>query len=238
MTPAIESEASMRAAVAAYWSHRAASEARAAGLFVGLAADLRAAGAADVVLDLVHRAVDDERRHAQTCLAIASHYAGAAVLVPDVAVEPEQRHATCDAEVRAALHATAFCCIQETIACAWLDDCLMRATVPMVRDALRAMLADETHHARLGYAHLASTRVSPRARASAGDALPHLVDRCVRSWLDPETSRLAIGAPEHGVPSVDETRRIVLSATKHVVLPGLAAAGVVWPSGRPEWTGR
>jgi hypothetical protein len=162
--------------------------------------------------------------------------------VSHVAVEPksleaDEHHATCDAEVRAALHATAFCCIQETIACAWLDDCLSRATVPMVRDALRAMLADETHHARLGYAHLASPCVSRRARAAVGDALPGLVDRCVRSWLDPEASRLAIGAATHGVPSVDETRRVVHSAMKHVVLPGLAAAGVVWPPGRPSWTG-
>jgi hypothetical protein len=128
--------------------------------------------------------------------------------------------------LHAALHTASFCCIQETIACAWLDGCLRGAKEPVVRDALHAMLSDETNHARLGWAHLASSRVSPATRARVAAALPDLLRSCVASWMDPSVSRLAIEAPEHGVPYPDATRRLVLAAIDEVVRPGFASLDI------------
>jgi hypothetical protein len=213
-------------AIAAYWAHRAASEARAATLFERLFVDLHLAGAEDVVLALAERAIADERRHAATCLEVAAHYDPLARVSESAAPAPPEGHVEEEPELRAALHAAAFCCIQESIACAWLDGCLRRAKEPVVREALHAMLSDETHHARLGWAHLASSRVPPSARARVAGALPDLLRACVASWLDPEVSRLAIDAPEHGVPYPDATRRLVLAAVDEVVRPGFASLGM------------
>jgi hypothetical protein len=214
-------------AIAAYWAHRATSEARAAALFERLLLDLRRAGAEDVVLDLAERAIADERRHAAKCLEVAAHYDSLAVAPSDAAhVAPDGHAEEEEPELHGAMHAAAFCCIQESIACAWLDGCLRRAREPVVREALHAMLSDETRHARLGWAHLASSRVSPATRARVATALPDLLRSCVASWLDPQVSRLAIDAPEHGVPYPDATRRLVLAAVEEVVRPGFASLGM------------
>jgi hypothetical protein len=213
-------------AIAAYWAHRAASEARAATLFERLLADLRRAGAEDVVLELAGRAIDDERRHAAMCLEVMAHYDPLAVPPDDAAPAGPDAHAEEEPELHAALHAAAFCCIQESIACAWLDGCLRLARESVVREALHAMLSDETHHARLGWAHLASSRVSAATRTRVAAALPDLLRSCIASWVDPEVSRLAIDAPEHGVPYPDATRRLVLAAVEEVVRPGFASLGM------------
>ena len=213
-------------AIGAYWAHRAASEARAATLFERLFVDLHLAGAEAVVLALVERAIADERRHAATCLDVAAHYDPLARASEDAAPPSPEAHVEEQPELRAALHTAAFCCIQESIACAWLDGCLRRAKEPVVREALHAMLSDETHHARLGWAHLASSRVSSATLARVAAALPDLLRSCVASWLDPEVARLAIDAPEHGVPHPGATRRLVLAAVDEVVRPGFASLGM------------
>jgi len=213
-------------AIAAYWSHRAASEARAATLFERLLVDLRRAGAEDVVLELAERAIADEHRHAATCLEVVAHYDPLAVARDHEPPASPEAHVEEEPELRAALHTAAFCCIQESIACAWLDGCLRRAKESVVLEALHAMLSDETHHARLGWAHMASSRVSPATRGHVAAALPDLIRSCIASWVDPEVSRLAIDAPEHGVPHPDATRRLVLAAMDEVVRPGFASLGM------------
>jgi hypothetical protein len=210
-------------AIAAYWAHRAASEARAAALFEQLLVDLRRADAEPMVLDLAQRAVADERRHAAMCLDVAAHYDAALAVREGAAPAGPDAHADGEPELHAALHTAAFCCIQESIACAWLDACLREATEPVAREALHAMLSDETHHARLGWAHLASSRVSPSTRTRVASALPGLLRACIASWLDPEVARLAVNAPEHGVPSPEATLRVVQSAVREVVQPGFAS---------------
>ena len=219
-------DTTLRTAVAEYWAHRSASEAHAADLFAQLAADLRTAGADAVVLDLADRAVGDERRHAETCLAVASHYAGSTVVSEYVTPARREGPQTDDLALRAALHATAFCCIQETIACAWLDACLSRSSEPIVRDALHPMLRDETRHARLGWAHLASARVTHAIRARIAGELPTILRQCLQSWLEPVSRLSTTGAPDHGVPSTADTRRVVLAATRDAVLPGLTSIGI------------
>lgn len=210
-------------AIAAYWVHRAASEARAADLFERLLFDLRRAGAEDVVLELAERAIADERRHAAMCLDVAAHYGPCPVVSDGATPEAPHAHADDEPELHAALHTAAFCCIQESIACAWLDECLREAREPVVRDALHAMLSDEAHHARLGWAHLASARVSPSTRARVTSAVPGLLHACIASWTAPEVARLAVDAPEHGVPSPDTTLRVVQSAVRDIVQPGFAS---------------
>lgn len=210
-------------AIAAYWAHRAGSEARAATLFEQLLVDLQRADADPAVLELAARAIADERRHAAACLDVAAHYDASLVSPARGAPQAPDAHAEGEPELHAALHTAAFCCIQESIACAWLDACLRGATEPVVREALHTMLSDETHHARLGWAHLASPRVSPSTRSCVAAALPGLLRSCIASWLDPEVALLAVNAPEHGVPSPEATRRVVHSAVQDIVQPGFAS---------------
>ena len=57
--------------------------------------------------------------------------------------------------LRPTLHTLAMGCINETIASAWLEASLRDATLPLARRVIRELIADDIHHARMGWAHLA-----------------------------------------------------------------------------------
>lgn len=46
---------------------------------------------------------------------------------------------------------------------------------------------------------------------------------CIASWLDPAVTRLAVDAPEHGVPAPEKTLHVVKSAVRDIVQPGFAS---------------
>jgi hypothetical protein len=211
-----------RAAVSAHWAHRASSELSVSRLFVGLASELRAARADAAVVAIAERAIADERRHAEICREVAARYGDAkveALPMPPLASDG-------DAEVTAALHVAALCCVQESLACAWLDECFANATGAIARAALHQLLVDEVAHARLGWAHLASARVSARTREEIAAHLPHMLERCLEPWRAPDASRVSDGVPAHGIPSDARTLAVVTEALRGVVIPGMRVVGV------------
>jgi hypothetical protein len=137
-------------------------------------------------------------------------------------------------------------CINETIASAWLKASLEDAKTPLARAAIREFLADDVHHARLGWAHVASGFVDAPERAKVAAWLPRLFEAVLGPWLSPlgtaplaasggESHALVDGIPEYGLPAWETTRRAVVSAVDDVVLPGFDQLGVETGPVREWW---
>ena len=220
----------MRAALAEtlalHWEQRALLELRVAGYFSQLLTELLAVGADPEVLRLVARAPHDEVRHAEICRATASAYAGREVPWPKPGPTPIEPHEGVPAELVPTLHVATMCCVNETIAGAWLEACYAMAAAPLARKTLRSLLREEIDHGRIGWAHLASRHVTTRMRAALAKWLPAMIDATLRSWLRTDRVIPRRGVPRHGVPSDAITRRIALAAVNDLVLPGFAHVGI------------
>jgi hypothetical protein len=197
-----------RLAIARHWQHRAAGERAVGDSFLLLAEpSLRSAAA-------------DEARHTELCLRVAERYRGSPLALDPRPVElpawPE--------EIALVLHVLALTCIEESIACVWLDASRRAAQTPLARAALHELLTDETTHAQLGWSFAAALTQSQRVAVE-----PHvkeLLNRATAMWFEPDASGRPEGIPEHGVLSDAESREVVISAVNRVVLPGLTRAGI------------
>jgi hypothetical protein len=217
---------SIRAAVAESWRTRAASELRVGRAFGLMAPRLRACGAIDPVLDRLARAAEEEARHAALCVRLAGAYAGESIEAPDVGDVELPRFGAGDEELECALVVAGMCCINETVATAWLGACLDAATTPIAAAANRAHLADEIEHARLGWAHLASRAVSPETRRGLARWVPALLEANAPAWEREDPGLPREGIPAHGILGVEETRRVVREAVRDLVIPGFGHVGV------------
>ncbi len=152
-------------------------------------------------------------------------YGGTPVNEPDVTIVMPSFG--CDDErLEAALHVAGLCCINETLATAYLEECLSIATSPLAVTANRAHLREEIDHARLGWAHLASRSLTPGLREALGDCLPRLLDANVPLWERQDASLPAEGVPAHGHPSHAASRRVIEDAVRELVLPGFRHVGI------------
>lgn len=215
-----------REAIGRQWQERATAELRVASMFATIAREVFEGGADPVVMKLVARAVSDEVRHAEICRLLATRYLGREVAWPPPGPVPLPMHGPAPDALRPTLHITAMCCINETLASAWLETCRADATVPLAKAALRELLADDVDHARIGWAHLASTAVTPEVRAQIAGWLPRLLEASMLPWLNGAGAPDYAGYPAHGVPSSATTREVVESTTREVVLVGFAQLGV------------
>jgi hypothetical protein len=214
-----------RQALSLHWEARATSELRVASIFAVLARELFETGADAPVMTICARAVSDEVRHAEICRLLAERYGDREVPWPSPGPVPMPLHADAPEPLRPTLRAVAMGCINETIATAWLDACLKDATSPLARAAIRELIADDVHHARLGWAHLGSPRVTTETRSAIAAWLPRLLKTAALPWVA-IADVSPHGIPAHGVPSTETTRAAVASALRAVVLPGLEALGV------------
>src|SRR5262249_50707577 len=135
------------------------------------------------------------------------------------------------AALRPTLHAVAMGCVNETVASAWLEASLEKATAPLARAAIRELMADDVHHARLGWAHVGSAHVTKAMRADVSAWLPRLLQAVVGPWLR-DAPAYGEGVPAHGVPSMETTKATVVCALREIVLPGLESLGVDARAGR------
>jgi len=220
----------MRAAVAEilarHWEERALLELRVGGYFAKLLTELLVVGADPEVLRLIARAPYDEVRHAEICRATASAYADREIPWPHAGPTPIEPHDGVPAEFVPTLHVATMCCVNETIAGAWLEACYGMATAPLAKRTLRSLLREEIDHGRVGWAHLASRHVTTRMRSALGKWLPHMIDATLSSWLRSDRVLPLRGIPSHGVPSEKTTRRVVLAATSDLVIAGFAHVGI------------
>lgn len=216
-----------RARVGRYWAGRSLAELDVADAFRQTAAALADTGAEPAVLDLLRRAIANEHDHASLCRRLGGHYLGRPVEDPPARV-PVRLPALAGAspEARPTLLLAGLCCINESIATIWLQACAARASAPLVRAVNRMHVRDEIHHARVGWAHLASPAVTPAIRAELGRWLRPLLRSCVLDWLSPRVVESAGGVPDHGLPTAPDHREVVIRAVRSVVLPGFALCGV------------
>jgi hypothetical protein len=116
--------------------------------------------------------------------------------------------------------------MNETIAGAFLRECQHDAGGPLVRAALRELLRDEIDHARLGWAHLASPRLSPDIRRAVEAEIETLLDMCRAVWLDERQTEIDLPRG-HGCSPLSELPRIVDDAVRELILPGLRHVGIL-----------
>jgi hypothetical protein len=219
-------ESPVRELLGKQWASRATAELRVASVFTVVARGLFETGAAPEVLRIAARAVSDEVRHAEICRHLAARYLGRPVPWPARGPVPLPRFASAAPALRPTLHAVAMGCVNETIASAWLEASLREATSPLVRAALRELIADDVHHARLGWAHVASSFVTSEMRIELGVWLPRILELATGNWLRESRDTIRDGLPAHGVPSFATTRQIVEETLLGLVVPGFETVGV------------
>jgi hypothetical protein len=147
--------------------------------------------------------------------------------VPEALAPPDApRFHGCTERENALLFVVLQCCLNESIAAAYLSTCLEQARGTVVRAALRALLRDEVTHSRIGWAHLASDALTDAERRVVAEAMPELLRAIRRVWLaDPEGLHAA--APRgHGSLGLGEIDRVLLDTVDAVIVPGLTHVGV------------
>lgn len=226
-----------RAVLAEVWARRAGSELAAGAAFAIVERELAELGAGADVLALAARAVADEPRHSELCRRLAEAYAGAPVApAPDPGDVDVPHHDGADATLTRHLHVVTMCCINETIACGFVEACLADATGPLVVAIHREHLSDEIQHARVGWAHLASPQVDAGTRAAIARWLPRLLEANLRHWEARIATLPAGGVPGHALPPVPALIAAARAAVDTVVLPGFDHVGIDTTAARAWFT--
>ncbi len=216
---------SLRAAIAKHWTRRVTSELQVSRAFAALVPRLRALQADTTVVSMMERAATEEIAHAELCLHLAEVYAGAPVTMPDVPFA--MPHFGFDDErLEVALHVTGLCCVNETLATAYLERCLSLARAPVAVAANRMHLREEIDHARLGWAHLSSRAVTPDLREQLSTCVPRLLAANVPLWEREDAFLPSEGVPDHGLPSHEDACRTARAATRDLVIPGFRHVGI------------
>ena len=215
-----------RTAIGKHWERRARSELRVARTFALMGAPLARVHADAQVIELVARAVSDEERHSELCRQLAEIYGGARVPPPNVDDVVLPTFGAPDERLEVAILVAGMCCINETIATAWIEACLAVATAPIALAANRGHLRDEIDHARIGWAHLASDAVTPAIREELGAWVFPLLRANVPQWERPDPFLPEEGVPDHGHPSVSESRQAIKTAACSIILPGFEHVGI------------
>jgi hypothetical protein len=215
-----------RQAVAEMWTRRSEAELRVAATFSGIVGDLFASGADPEVLAIASRAVGDEVRHAEICRRVAGRYSDGSVAWPAPCHVALPEYPDVPPATRCALHMLGMCCLNETIASAFLRACLDGAETLLSKAALTELLTDEIDHARLGWAYLASKSVTDEVRDELRRRFGSFRDAAIQVWTTQNRSPLAQGVPSHGLLPNEAVEATVVEAIARLVVPGLSAVGI------------
>ena len=216
-----------RARLAAIWQKRGGLELRVAASFSTLSVELLEHGAEQVVYEGVAQAIRDEVHHAQISIELAAKYRGGGPQWP----APEPTHVPPFAPTKGALHATlyiiAMCCINETMACAVLETAAAQAKSPLARAAFMTILSDEIEHARVGWAHLASSYVTPEMKRVLPAWLRRLHGAKLTELLDGEGPLLpGEDFDSHGILKRARLHEVVYATLVDVMFPGFRQADI------------
>jgi hypothetical protein len=216
-------------------ARRAELELRGAAAFTAVTQALIELGAHARVLTLSARAIAEELRHSQIYLELACAYLGGEVPAPTVRPIEVPRHPGAPPRLERMLHVVGMCCVNETMACAFLELCLAGAESDRLRGALREVLADEVKHAQIGWAYLASPEVTADDRRAIASWIVPLLEMQWRSWRG-QLATLPDGAlPAHGCPSAEAIERAAAQAIGDLVLAGFEHLGLDAAEGRRWW---
>lgn len=223
--------AELRAGLAGHWRRRASSERRIGQGFAAIAPRLRAAGVGAALVGRCEAAAAEEAEHAGLCRQLAGLYAGEEAPEDEPAALAVPTFGTGDERLEVALLIVGTCCINETLATAYIAACLAASTVACAREANRLHLREEIGHGRLGWALLASPWCGPGLREALTPCLPGMLAANVPLWLRADPCLPPAGVPGFGQPGDAAVRATIERAVQEVVLPGFSHVGLAcaWP---------
>lgn len=205
----------------------ARGERSAVGLFARLGAALDAFSVPREFVLAATAAAHDEARHAQYCeeFAVRCGFDASAPVANHAPAEPEPG-SLLDLDI-AMLRSVA---LSETLAAALLMACRRVAREPVARALLTTLIADEIHHARLGWYYAASRSPSwsTDERQRVADALAEAVV-CIEAefhWGRDAAPPFDRPARALGVLRSDLQRACIQDVVQNEILPGLDALGL------------
>jgi hypothetical protein len=227
----------LRDALASLWRARMVAEHRSVGIFALYVLDLLGAGAPAEMLSLACRASLDEVRHAELFARLASLYSGHDE-TPPPGIPPMPDDASVPMRHQVAREALQLSVLAESYSSVLIGALHDRARDPAVRAALGVVLADEVHHARMGWSMLASLFADEAGgapvRGRLQSELAGTMDDLVRSMFgDPaalpeptlrEEHRARAG--DHGWLAPREEWSLFRRTIDDVWIPGLGALGL------------
>jgi hypothetical protein len=226
----------LREGLAQLWRARMISEHRSVGIFSLYALDLLGAGAPAEVLSLACRAALDEVRHAELFARLAGLYSGE-LETPPPGIPPMPDDPAVPMREQVAREALHLCVCAETYSAVTLGEMHQRSTDPAVHAAVGIVIADEVHHARMGWSFLSALLAGPDGstlRATLQAEIVPMLDGFARDMFgDPAQMPLPslVGeeralADAHGyLPQRDEYA-LFRATVDEVWIPGLPGLGL------------
>jgi hypothetical protein len=226
----------LRAGLADLWRARTTSEHRSVGTFSLYALDLLGAGAPAEVLSHACRAALDEVRHTELFARLTSLYSGEEE-TPPPGIPPMPDDGSVSMREQVAREALQLSVISETYSSVLLSVLRERAGDPVVRQVLSIVISDEVHHARMGWAFLASLASGEgggEVRARLAHELAATMDALVKSLFGDPTAIPPSSVPEehralaeaHGYLPALEEYALFHEAIGALWIPGLAVLGI------------
>lgn len=224
----------LRAALGELWTARTLGEHRSVGIFALFTLDLLGAGAPAELLSHACRAQLDEVRHAELFARVAQLYTGKDVTPPPgIPQLPDEPDVPMPEQVaREALYLSVFA---ETYSSILLSALYEAAEDPVVRDTLGIVIADEVHHARMGWACLRTMlEKTPELRETLARMVVPTMDALVLALFGdveklpaPSLSedQRALATP-HGYITAQREWQLFGEAIREVWVPGLARLGL------------
>jgi hypothetical protein len=219
------SEASRRHA-AETSARRAGLELQGAAAFTAVTQALLGLRAPASIVSLCASAVAEELRHSEIYLTIARAYAGEEVEAPRPSTIDVPRYPSERADAEWLLQVVGMCCVNETMACSFLDLCYVGAKGALVRGGIREILADEIKHARVGWAYLGADDVGPAERRLISSWLLRILRAQWHNWRAHIAMLPDVDLAEHGCPSPRAIKMASLASIRELVLPGFVEAGI------------
>jgi hypothetical protein len=208
----------------------ALGEYTAVDFFAHLASGLALHGAPFDVVAAASRIPSDEIRHADLAFRMARTLSGKDVDVQFDPVAINKRWTESKSLEAIDIAIVEVSAIGETLSCALLGECRKRATDPVLRALYSSIVADEVHHARLGWYYLTWrapqwTRAERQRVADRAGAL--VVDIESQFWNGRDApERARAGARALGVLESIGQRRAVRDVMEDEILPALDAFGL------------
>ena len=207
----------------------ALGEYSAVGLFARFVEALARIGAPFDLVSAASRVPQDEIRHADLAFRFASMCAGRDITVESAEEKSPRWHERLTVEDLDSF-AIDVIAIGETLACALLSECRDGATDPVARALYSNIVADEVHHARLGWYYLLwrapqwSQVDRQRVADNAGLLVLQIETRFGTGRDAPRGAQKAARAL--GVLDTVRQRKVIREVMEHEIVPGLDALGL------------
>jgi hypothetical protein len=217
---------SLRRLVAETNARRAGLELQGAAAFRVVTQALVELRAPSSIVELSSHAISDELRHSEIYLTLARAYSDEDVPALEPASIDVPEYPAVGANGERLLRIVGMCCINETMACSFLELCFEGARAPLVRSGVHQILQDEIRHGRVGWAYLGSGDVGESERRLVSAWLLPILRVQWRHWRAHIGSLPRGGVVEHGCPSPAAIEHASVESMRTLVLPGFARAGV------------